>query len=224
MGVNRCGFGIFNDEAVSAAANQEIIRRYFRASCDYVRGIGSKNAVDKIKILMDNLGLHSKDRVTVAPARQAVLSGTERGKGRDGIVSAAAIELGDGTIITGTNSETMHASSALILNAAKHLAGIPDSIHLIPENIINSVHYLKDKVLDGRRISLDLEEVLISLAISAAANPAAQTAMDMLQKLQGCEVHLTHLPSAGDEAGLRKLGINHTSDPQFASNRLMDDD
>ena len=209
MGVNRCGFGIFDDRAVSAAASQEIIRRYFRASADYIKGTGSKQAIDKIKILMDNLGLHSRDRVTVTPAREAMLSGAERGKGRDGIVSAAAIELGDGTIITGTNSETMHAASALILNAAKYLAGIPDSIHLIPENIINSVHYLKDKVLDGRRVSLDLEEVLISLAISAAANPAAQTAMDKLKELQNCEVHLTHLPSAGDEAGLRKLGINY---------------
>jgi uncharacterized protein (UPF0371 family) len=117
----------------------------------------------------------------------------------------------------------MHAASALILNAAKHLAGIPENIHLIPESIISSVRFLKDKVLDGRRVSLDLDEVLIALAISAAINPAAQTAMEKLKELQGCEAHLTHLASSGDEAGLRKLGINHTSDPQFASRRLVDE-
>ena len=223
MGVNRCGFGIFDDEIVKEAAKQEIIRRYFRASCDYINGAGTKQTIDKIKVLMDNLELHSKDRVTVPAARAAVDDGASRGKGKDGIVSGAAIQLKDGTIIIGSNSERMHAASALILSAAKHLAGIPADMHLIPKTIMNSVQYLKDKVLDGRRVSLDLEEVLISLAISAANNPAAQTAMDKLKALRGCEVHLTHLPSAGDEAGLRKLGINHTSDPQFASKHLVDD-
>ncbi len=223
MGVNRCGFGIFDDEAVSCAAKQEIIRRYFKSSCDYIKGSGSKQAIDKIKILMDNLELHSNDRITVPAAREALEDGVKRGKGRDGIVSGAAIQLNDGTIITGTNSETMHAASALILNATKYLAGLPKSMHLIPENIISSVHYLKDKVLDGRRVSLDLDEVLIALSISAAANPAAQTAMEKLKELHDSEVHLTHLPSSGDAAGLRKLGINHTSDPQFASNQLVDE-
>ncbi|MBI9103097.1 MAG: DUF1846 domain-containing protein [Spirochaetales bacterium] len=223
MGVNRCGFGIFDDEAVKNAAKQEIIRRYFKTSCDYIKGTGTKQAIDKIKILMDNLELYSSDRVTVPSAREAMEDGRIRGKGRDGIVSGAAIQLDEGTIITASNSETMHAASALILNAAKHLAGIPASIHLIPENIISSVHYLKDKVLDGRRLSLDLDEVMIALAISAAANPAAQTAVNKLKQLKGCEVHLTHLPSSGDEAGLRKLGINHTSDPQFATKQLVDE-
>ena len=223
MGVNRCGFGIFDDKIVREAARQEILRRYFRASCDYVKGSGSKQAIDKIKVLMDNLELHSKDRVTVPAARDEVEVAAAKGKGRDGVVSGAAIQLKDGTILTGSNSESLHASSALILNAAKHLAGIPDAIHLIPETIMSSVRYLKDNVLHGRRVSLDLDEVLIALAISAATNPAAQTAMDKLKLLKGCEVHLTHLPTSGDEAGLRKLGINHTSDPQFASNKLVDD-
>ncbi|MBI9109386.1 MAG: DUF1846 domain-containing protein [Spirochaetales bacterium] len=223
MGVNRCGFGIFDDEIVKEAAKQEIIRRYFRASCDYITGAGTKQTIDKIKVLMDNLELHSKDRVTVPAARDAVTDGASRGKGKDGIVSGAAIQLKDGTLLTGSNSERMHAASALILNASKHLAGMPSNIHLIPQSIMSSVRYLKDKVLDGRRISLDLEEVLISLAISAANNPAAQMAMDKLKELRGCEVHLTHLPSPGDEAGLRKLGINHTSDPQFASRHLVDE-
>jgi uncharacterized protein (UPF0371 family) len=172
---------------------------------------------------MDNLGLKADDRVTVPAAVDARKRALDKGKGKDGIVCGAAIQLTDGTIITGSNSEILHASSALILNATKHLAGIPKSIHLLPENIMDSVRYLKDKVLDGRRISLDLDEVMISLAISAANNPAAKEAVDCLKKLSGCEVHLTHLPSAGDEAGLRRLGINLTSAPLFASKRLLED-
>ena len=178
---------------------------------------------NKIKILMDNLELQSNDRVTVPAAHKVMHDAYSRGKGKDGIVCGAAIQLKDGSIITGSNSEILHASSALILNTAKHLAGIPKNIHLLPENIMSSVRYLKDKLLHGRRISLDLDEVLISLAISAANNPAAQTAIDMLKDLRGCEVHLTHLPSAGDEAGLRKLGINLTSDPLFASKLMVED-
>ncbi len=172
---------------------------------------------------MDNLELQLSDRTTVPAAKEAMEDGASRGKGKDGIVSGAAVQLNEGTIITGSNSETMHAASALILNAAKHLAGMPRGIHLIPESIISSVHYLKDNVLNGRRISLDLDEVLIALAISAASNPAAQTAMDKLKMLHGSEVHLTHMPSSGDEAGLRKLGINYTSEPQFASKHLVDE-
>ena len=223
MGVNRCGFGIYDDAAVKEAAKQEIIRRYFKATCDYINGTGSKQAIEKIKILMDNLELELTDRTAVRAAKEAMEDGASRGKGKDGIVSGAAVQLKDGTIIKGSNSLTMHASSALILNASKHLAGMPKSIHLIPETIISSVHYLKDNVLNGRRISLDLDEVLIALAISAASNPAAQTAMDKLKELHGCEVHLTHMPSSGDEAGLRKLGINYTSEPQFASKHLVDE-
>jgi len=222
MGVNRCGFGIINDDVVQEAAKQEIIRRYFRASCEYVLGIGTQQTIDKIKVLMDNLELVQEDRVTVPAALNAMKNASLRGKGKNGIVCGAAIELQDGTIITGSNSEILHASSALILNAAKHMAGIPKKIHLLPENILSSVRYLKDEVLDGRRISLDLDEVLISLAISAANNPAARTAVDCLKNLRGCDVHLTHLPSPGDEAGLRKLGINLTSAPRFPSKRMVE--
>lgn len=223
MGVNRCGFGIFDDEVVQKAAKQEIIRRYFRALCDYAKGTGSQGAIDTIKLLMDDLELGPEDRITVPAAREAMEDGASRGKGRDGIVSGAAIQLKDGMIVTGSNSERLHASSALILNVTKNLAGLPDNIHLIPKSIMNSVRYLKDKVLDGRRLSLDLEEVLTCLAISATNNPAAQAAIDQLKELRGCEVHLSHLPTSGDEAGLRKLGINFTSDPRFASKRLVDE-
>jgi uncharacterized protein (UPF0371 family) len=115
----------------------------------------------------------------------------------------------------------MHASSALVLNAVKHLAGLPDSMHLLPPAIVESLSHFKKDVLRGKMLSLDLGETLIALSISATVNPAAHAAVEKLKELRGCEVHVTHMPTPGDEAGLRKLGVNLTSDPDFATKRLF---
>jgi uncharacterized protein (UPF0371 family) len=88
--------------------------------------------------------------------------------------------------------------------------------------IIESVRNLKTEVLNEKTLSLDLVEALIALSISATINPAAQLAMEKLTKLQGCEVHMTHMPTPGDdEAGLRRLGVNLTSDPNFSTKGLF---
>jgi uncharacterized protein (UPF0371 family) len=115
----------------------------------------------------------------------------------------------------------MHAAAALILNTAKHLAGIPTSLDLLPKSIIESLNHFKQEVLRGKRLSLDLEETLIALSISGTTNPAAQSAIEKLKEIRGCDVHLTHIPTPGDEAGLRKLGLNLTCDPQFSTNCLF---
>ncbi len=222
MGVNRCDEGIIDDEQIRHAAKQEIIRRYFRVSCEYVMGIGTQESIDRIKLLMDELDLTPSHRPMVTAAVDARKRAKQRGKGKDGIVCAAAMQLHDGKLVAGSNSDTLHASSALLLNAVKHLAGIPKGIDIIPKNIMDSIQYLKRDVLQGRRISLDADEVLIALAMSATSNPSAQAAMEHLKDLSGAEVHLTHLPSPGDEAGLRKLGINVTSEPKFATNMLLE--
>ncbi len=186
-------------------------------------GIGSKDTFHCIKLLMDELELQPADRSMVTAFREARKEAKARGKGKDGILCAAGMELKDGTIITGTNSEILHALSALVLNPAKHLAGIPRAIDFISKNVTDSIQHLKRDVLQGRRISLDADEVPIALAMSAASNPSAEAAQEQLHQLSETEVHLTHLPSPGNEAGLRKLGINVTSEPQFASNMLHDD-
>lgn len=115
----------------------------------------------------------------------------------------------------------MHAAASLVLNATKHLAGLPDGLHLLPPAVTDSLASLKTGVLGGRRVSLDVEEVLIALAVSTTANPGAQVAVEKLEELRGCEVHVTHMPTPGDEAGLRKLGVNLTSDPDFATKSLF---
>jgi len=221
MGVNRAGFGIHDDDAVREAAIQEIIRRYFRYACEYAIGFVDKGTVQKVELLLEDLGATPEDRIVVKPARQAAMDAEKKGKGNEGIFCGAAIELANGTIITGKNSALMHAASALVLNAVKHLANIPDTMHLLPPNIMESITHFKKDVLRGKMVSLDLEETLIALSISATTNPAAQMAVEKLKALSGCEVHITHIPTPGDEAGLRKLGVNLTSDPDFATKRLF---
>jgi uncharacterized protein (UPF0371 family) len=221
MGVNRAGFGIVDDAAVQDAAKQEIIRRYFRCSCEYSVGLAEKNAVERAQILMDELNLKPEDRKVVLPARKAADDAKETKKGNEGVFCGAAIELPDGSIVVGKNSPLMHAASSLVLNAVKQLAEIPDKLHLLPPNIIESISRVKKDILHTKQISLDLEESLIALSISAASNPAAQLAVEKLGELKGCDVHITHMPTPGDEAGLRRLGVNLTCDPNFASKSLF---
>jgi uncharacterized protein (UPF0371 family) len=221
MGVNRAGFGIVDDDAVQGAAKQEMIRRYFRYRCEYVLGFAETETVQRVELLMEDMGIKPEDRIVVKPARQASQEAREKGKGNEGIFCGAAIQLRDGTIITGKNSVQMHAASSLVLNAVKHLAEIPDKIHLLSPMVINSISSLDNYFLKSKKaVSLDLEETLIALSFSATTNPAAQMALEKLKDLQGCEIHMTHIPTPGDEKGLRKLGVNLTSDPNFSTNSL----
>jgi uncharacterized protein (UPF0371 family) len=221
MGVNRAGFGIVDDEAVRTASVQEIVRRYFRYSCEYAMGLIDKGTVERAELIMREIGAKPEDRPVVLPARKAAEEARAFGSGNDGIFCGAALELPDGTVITGRNSPTMHAAASLVTNAAKHLAGLPPKLDLLPKNIIESLSHLKREVLDGRRLSLDLEETLIALSISGTMNTAAQAAVERLKEIRGCDVHITHIPTPGDEAGLRKLGLNLTSDPDFSSRCLF---
>jgi uncharacterized protein (UPF0371 family) len=221
MGVNKAGFSITDDEVVRKAAVQEVIRRYFRYACEYAMGLVNKETVQRIELLLEDLNVKIDDRKVVMPARKAALETQKKGKGNKGIFCGAAIELKDGTIITGGNSLLMHAASSLILNATKHLAKIPKDIDLLTQRIIESLNQFKQDILKGKMASLDLEETLIVLIISAATNPAAQIAVEKLKELNGCEVHMTHIPTPGDAAGLRKMGVNLTSDPDFYTSNLF---
>lgn len=220
MGVNRAGFAIVDDALTRESAKQEVIRRYFRYRCEYVMGLTGKETVERVELLIKDFDLEPEYRRVVTPARSIAETAQSSGKGSEGIYCGGAIELKDGTIVTGSNSPHLHAASGLILHAIKHLAGIPDQIQLLPPNILSSIRELKTEVLEEKTLSLDLEETLIALSISATANPAAQLAMEQLRDLRGCEVHMTHIPTPGDEAGLRRLGVNLTSDPSFSTKDL----
>lgn len=221
MGVNRISQGIIDDNICQEASKQEIIRRYYRTSCEYAMGFGTQEAVDKEILLMEDNNIKISERKVVIASNEKRLEGIEKKKGNNGIVSAAALELSPSQIVTGLNSPLLHSTSALILNAIKTLAKIPDEIDLIPKSIVESIKKMKQELLNDNRVSLDVDEVLIALAVSAASNPAAEVGMKYLSKLRGTDAHLTHIPTGGDEAGLRKLGINVTSEPKYASKQLF---
>ena len=221
MGVNRAGFAIINDDIAKEASKQEIIRRYFRYRCEYAMGFTDKETVQRVELFLHDYDLKPEDRSVVLPARRAAEEAREREKGNEGIFCGAAIQLADGSIITGSNSPLMHAASSVVIHAIKHLADIPDKIKLLPANITNSIGILKTEILNEKNVSLDLEEALIALAISATTNPAADLALEKIKELKDCEVHMTHIPTPGDEAGLRRMGVNLTSDPNFSTNDLF---
>ncbi len=221
MGVNRAGFGIVDNGMVSEAAKQEIIRRYFRYACEYAVGLAEKETVQRVEMLMNELDIKPENRRVIEPARRAALDAQAAQKGNLDVFCGAALELKNGAMITGKNSTLMHAASSLVLNAIKQLSGLPDAIHLLAPNIMQSIHGFKSGVYGSPSVSLNLEETLIALAISAATNPAASAALEKLKELRGCEAHMTHIPAPGDEIGLRKLGVNLTTDPNFASKALF---
>ena len=218
----RIGFGIIDDAVVQEASKQEVIRRNLRSLCDFAMGLTDRDSVARVDALMHKLNLRNEDRIPVEAARLAAQEAREASKGKDrgSVVSGAAIQLRDGRIVTGHNSDELHATSAMVLNAVKLLAGIPGQIHLIAPNIIQSIAHMKRDILKGGFTSLNLDEALIGLAISCTTNPAAAIATEKLAELRGCEVHLTHIAPPGDQAGLRRLGCRFTNDPFFASNAL----
>ena len=222
MGVNRAGFAIVDDERAAEAAKQEIVRRYFRYACDVRAGLADDDTVRRIEALLEEFELRPEDRSVVPPARQA--AGRRRAaadKGHQGVFCGAAVQLPNGRVVAGCNSPLMHAASSLVLNAIKRLAELPPHLDLISPTVIESIAELRKDILRRESISLNLEETLIALSISSTTNPTARLAMDQLPKLRGCELHLTHLPTGGDEKALRRLGVNLTCDPSFATTKLF---
>jgi uncharacterized protein (UPF0371 family) len=184
-------------------------------------GAAGDKALKKAKQLLDELGIRPEYRTVVPAARTAADQARSAAPDSPAVCCGSALELPDGTIVTGKNSTLLHAATAAVLNGAKDLAGLPDPIHLLSPIVIESISRFKQEVLQRQSASLDVDEALIALSISAALNPTVQACIDRLHELRGCQMHLTHLPTPGDEAGLRKLGVNLTSDPAFASRRLF---
>ena len=218
MGVNRVGFGIVDDEVVKEASRQEIIRRYFKTGCEYKKGYVDKETFEHAKLIMEQVNLKPEDRKVVIPARERAAKLKEE---NNNICTAVAIELNDGSILTGKGSELLDASAAALLNSVKHLANIADDIHLISPVILEPILDLKSKTLSNQKVSLNCEEVLIALSISAATNPIAQVAMEKLAMLKNCQAHSTTILPTSDEQTLRKLGIDVTCDAEYASESLF---
>ena len=211
MGVNMAGNCIFDDAACRRASEQEIIRRYFKALVDEAReGLDSTQS-DRAAVVMAKAGLKAEDRVVIEPARA---------KAEETGLPGAAIELPDGKIITGRTTDLLGCSSAMLLNALKHLAGIPDESHLLSVEAIEPIQKLKTVHLGSENPRLHTDEVLIALSVSAATNAEAQRALEQLKNLRGCDIHTTTILGSVDEGIFRNLGVLVTSDPKFQRKSL----
>ena len=213
MGVNMVGNCIFDDQAVCDAAKQEIIRRYFAAECEHRKGDAGEEPIRRIDLLMKKCGISVADRPVVAAAN--VRSEQTGGP-------AAAMEMQDGTILTGRTSVLLGASSALLLNALKYLAGIEDSVKLLPPTFIEPVMDMKIHALGGDENSLlHLNEILIALSIAAVNDPNAELALAQVPQLKGLEAHSSVILSQIDEGVFKKLGVNLTCGPNYESKKLF---
>ena len=207
MGVNMVGNCIVDDEVTKKASRQEILRRYYAALCDQKKGLLlSDEVIYKLELLMKKAGVSDHDRPVVAAALQKeALTGAP----------AAAMELPDGRIVTGKTTSLLGASSALLLNALKELAGLDEELHMISPVIIGPIQHLKVDHLGNRNPRLHTDEALIALSICAATDPQAEQAMEQLSKLRGCEVHSSVILASVDEKVFRRLGVNLTCEPTY---------
>ena len=211
MGVNMAGFCIMDDEACCEASKQEIIRRYYHALNRLAKEEGTSDEVYKINLLMNKAKIDSTMRAVIAPC-------LERSKVSGG--PAAAMELNDGTIVTGKTSSLLGASAALLLNAIKVLGDIPHNIHLIAPSAIEPIQTLKTQYMGSKNPRLHTDEVLIALSMSAATDETAKKALAQLPKLRGCQVHTSVMLSDVDIKVFSKLGVQLTSEPVYEHKKL----
>ena len=212
MGVNMAGFCITDDAVCRVAAQQEIIRRYFKAQVEEARaGLGTEQS-ERAAVIMAKAGIKVEDRPVVAPARQRA---EETGE------PASAMQLHDGTMITGRTAPLLGCSAAMLLNALKHLAGIDDDIHLLSPESIEPIQTLKTKHLGSKNPRLHTDEVLIALSVSAAKDDNARKALEQIKELASCDVHTTTILGSVDEGIFRNLGVLVTSDPVFARKKAL---
>ncbi len=211
MGVNMVGYCITDNDVVSEAARQEIVRRYYKAMQSYKQGVVEFETVERITQLMQALQLSHSDRVTVAPA-------LERAEAEK--CSVIALKLPGGKIVTGKSSPLMNDTASVLLNSIKSLADLSDEILLIAPLVLEPIIKMKKEVMGSRYPVLNAEEILLALSVSAMFNPTAELAISKLHELKGCSAHSSDIISSADEAVFMKLGIDITCEPVFPTKDL----
>ena len=211
MGVNTIGKCIIDDKVVQEAAKAEIIRRYYQALCDCKTGNGDSETAERIKVLMNELDLKESNRKVVDVA----LKKAEKEKRH-----VISLELPNGKIITGKQTELLNPASSLLINAMKELTHIPDEIDLLSPSVLEPIQKFKSKTKEHE--TLNLQEVIIALSICSVTNPIIAKAFKNLKKLAGCEAHASYIVTNGDKNEFRNLKINLTMEPVFYSNDLYE--
>lgn len=211
MGVNMAGYCIIDNDASIAASKEEIIRRYYQIKLDHKRGLVNKNAISKIEAIMLSLDLKPSDRKCAQYALDVENKTSNPG---------FAMELNDGTIITGKTSSLLGCASACLINALKYLAGIDDKELLIEREVIEPVSALKINILKNKNPRLHTDELLLALSISANHNANAKKALQCISQLKDCQAHSSVILSEVDNSTLRTLGIHLTCEDKFEFNKI----
>ncbi len=211
MGVNMAGLAIINDKVAQEASIREIIRRYYSYSCAYKKGQCSYEAVDRMKMLLNELELSASNLDVVREAKKM-----SRESGRP----CVALKLANGVIVGGKSKDLISAPGAAILNALKTLAKI-DDIPLISDEILLPILKLKKEVLKSTNSHLSLDDVLIALSIMSIKSEEAKKCLDQINNLKTCEAHSTFILQPSDESTMKKLGVYLSSEPQFLDNNLF---
>ncbi len=206
MGVNMIKQCIVDDEIVKKAAEDEIIRRYYTALCDYKQGFCSKETVERIEMMMNKLNLKSNNRPVIATALE------KEEKENQNVV---AIELPNGKIITGKESKLLSASSAAIINVLKEITGIPDEVYLLSPSMLEGIFKTKQHTSYRTSYSLNVQEVLIALSICSSTNPIIEKMINKIKELRGCEAHSTYIIEQSELNVIKNLGINLTCEPKM---------
>ena len=212
MGVNMAGFAISDDNVVRDACKQEIIRRYYKSLADYKNGIVDDDVPQRIKLLFDEVNAKIEDRKVVLKSLDKFYKEN---------VPVLALELENGNIITGKNTDIMSCSAACIINYLKEVTKIDDDIKLLSPQVLIPMLDLKKKLYNNQSALLNLEDVLLGLSICSSTNTLIEKALTNLEGLNGLEAHCSHFITKEDENILRKLGINTTTEPVFNDDILV---
>ena len=211
MGVNMIKEGIIDDELCKRASKKEILRRFYNAICSYKEGHVEEQTPQRIKVLMNELAIDDSERKVIETARKK----TEKEN-----FPSFAIELNNGDVVVGRETNLMTAPASCFVNAIKQLAGISDEIFLLSPQVLEPVIKLKSEIYGEKSAKLNIQDVLLGLSILETTNPMANLALKQTKKLKGTDSHSTYIPSPTDRSTLRNLEINMTSEAEFYLNQL----
>ena len=214
MGVNMIADAIIDDKLALDSAKKEILRRYYRAECDFKRGLATFDTLERNKSLVSEVNITDDLLKVISVSRDTA---------KDSGYPTVALELNDGEIVTGKSKKIITASGAVVLNALRTLADLGDDFDVITDDILLPIVEYRTNILKSHSTLLTIDDILVALSICSAKNPKAKKAIDELPNLKNCEAHCTYILPSSEENTLKKLGINITCDPVFLSTNLFDD-
>ena len=214
MGVNMIADAIIDDKLAQISAKKEILRRYYRAECDFKRGLATFDTLERNKSLVSEVNITDDLLKVISVSRDTA---------KDSGYPTVALELNDGEIVTGKSKKIITASGAVVLNALRTLADLGDDFDVITDDILLPIVEYRTNILKSHSTLLTIDDILVALSICSAKNPKAKKAIAELPNLKNCEAHCTYILPSSEENTLKKLGINITCDPVFLSTNLFDD-